>query len=245
MTSPLENPWLKIPRSAPFILPSDRDAISSFHDIVNNADQLKLNLLPIPYLGLPTAPIVLLNLNSGYHPLDDTLQSTSAFKRALRGCLRHADTKYPFFFLDPNIEGKEAGPGHLWWCRIFRIFTGEHSYELCDLAKAFFCVEYLPYRSRRYLKLGSVLESQHYGFELVRDAMKRRALVVIMRSKQMWFDAIPDLEKYKNLHIANNPRNPVLSQANLPQGFPQILRILARLRRGNTKTDVAKITRTA
>jgi hypothetical protein len=142
MTEPLPNPWLRLPRTAPFVLRADRAAVDAFNSQAREEHVLHLNLLPIPFLGRQDAPIVLLNLNPGYHPDDDTLQASPYFVGSCRQCLKHSLGDYPFFFLDPHIEGNQPGPGHRWWNRILRPLLKLYRPEL--LAHALLCVEFFP-----------------------------------------------------------------------------------------------------
>lgn len=167
----------------------------------------------------------MLNLNPGYHRDDEILQATSYFKRSCRHCLNHNQMEYPLFYLDPKIEGDAPGPGNRWWSRILRELNDVFEAKL--LSRMFFCVEYFPYRSRRFLNPG-LLPSQAYGFELVRAAMRRKAVVVLMRSRRMWIEAIPELADYPKLIVLRNPRNPVLSRGNTPEGFDGIVRAIKR-----------------
>jgi hypothetical protein len=49
-----------------------------------------------------------------------------------------------------------------------------------------------------------------------------------MRSKRIWFKAIPELERnQKNLIILRNPRNPTLSKGNMKEGeYERVLKAL-------------------
>jgi hypothetical protein len=79
-----------------------------------------------------------------------------------------------------------------------------------------FCASsFSPYRSRSFAKLSAILDSQLYGFHLVRAAISRGAEIVLMRSKRLWFDAVPELRTYERLHLVANPRNPVISSLNV------------------------------
>ena len=225
----LKNPWEALPKKAPYILPTDRATITAFNQRASERFGIVEHLMPVPYLGSPEAPVVLLNLNPGYHPDDETRQVTPRFVRASRECLAHDTKKFPFgfYFLDPLIEGTDddMGPGTRWWCKgVFPRLLEDFGNEV--LARTFFCVEYFPYRSHEFRHLGNVLESQEYSFELVRAAMRRRALIIILRSGPRWCDAIPELARYARAFSLNSLRNPRLSPRNCPDGFPHILRAL-------------------
>ena len=61
----MDNPWGQLPEQAPYVLPADATAVESFNRRARDNHILHTEKLPEPYLGDPTAPIVLLNLNGG------------------------------------------------------------------------------------------------------------------------------------------------------------------------------------
>ena len=173
--------------------------------------------------------MLLLNLNPGYNSEDETRQTTKRFVYASRRCLVHKEKKFPFgfYFLDPRIEGSESdqGPGTQWWRKKF----GSRMLEQFGndvVARTFFCVQYFPYRSREFRHLGVILESQRYGFDLVRAALGRKATVIIMCSAELWRDAVPELRHYQRVFALANPRNPTLTEGNCWNGYQYILRAL-------------------
>ena len=56
--------------------------------------------------------------------------------------------------------------------------------------------------------------------------MERKAIIIILRSRKLWFEAIPKLEKYENLYFTNSYLNTILSENNLSKTFPKIVNIL-------------------
>ena len=226
----LDNPWKRLPRKAPFFLPEDRSAIDAFNGSASDRYRIRGDTLPVPYLGLPDAPILLLNLNPGYSAEDASRQRTARFQRAARKCLVHEAEGFSsgFYFLDSRCEGIDAdlGPGTRWSWRIFGRLRAAFGNEL--LARSFFCVEYFLYHSYEFRRLPIILDSQRYGVELVRSAVARRALIIIMRSGALWRAVVPELGRYSRIFSLKNPRMPVLSDRNCPDGFPHIVRILDR-----------------
>jgi hypothetical protein len=223
----VKNPWTKLPRKPPFILPSDRTAIAAFNKRVPLKFRIVDHLFPVPYLGRPDAPILLLNLNPGYNPEDEYRQTSERFVQVSKRVLRHQEKKSPFYFLDARVEGAEndIGPGTRWWWKKFgRQLRENFGTEL--LGNTFFCVQYFPYRSREFRELGPVLESQRYSFELVRTAMRRKAMIIIMRSRQLWYKSMPELEEYSLAFTLRNPRNPTLTRRNFPTGFFKMMKII-------------------
>jgi hypothetical protein len=222
----MENPWTKLPKTKPFILESDRESIEQFNQASSCEHILHTDLLPIPFLGNPSAPILLLNLNPGFHCDDNVFQKTIKFEDASRNCLIHGETDYPLYFLDSMLESQQGGPGYKWWSRILGQLLKKFDAKL--LSQNIFCVEYFPYRSIKFRQQKKTLESQLYGFYLVRLAMQRQAQIILMRAKKHWFQAIPELAFYDKdkLHTLKNPRNPSISEGNLPGSFNKIVRAI-------------------
>lgn len=94
-------------------------------------------------------------------------------------------------------------------------------------ARAILNVQYAPYRSNAYKPTRRRLDSQVYGFELVRQAVERGALIIAFRSARLWKEAVPELENYERFYELSNPRNPVLSKQQL--GAERYQQLLAEL----------------
>ncbi len=63
----MNNPWLELPSTAPYLLESDRQQVETFNRTAKPNHRIYDDLLPEPYLGNPsTASIVLLSLNPGF-----------------------------------------------------------------------------------------------------------------------------------------------------------------------------------
>ena len=226
----MENPWIKLSKTEPFILESDKESIERFNLISKSEHILHTHLLPIPFLGNPSAPILLLNLNPGFHCDDNVCQKTIKFEDASRNCLVHGEADYPLYFLDSLLEGQQGGAGYKWWSRILSQLLKKFDAKL--LSQNIFCVEYFPYRSIKFRQQKKILDSQLYGFHLVRLAMQRQAQIILMRAKKHWFQAIPELASYNKdkLHTLKNPRNPSISEGNLPESFNEIICTIERAR---------------
>ena len=217
----MDNPWRHVPQQPPYVLPPDLPAVTSFNQRVGEDHQIHAELLPEPYLGDPTAPIVLLNLNPGFSEHDHLLLDDPLGQALSRKNLLHQPMDYPFFLLDPRIA---YAPGAKWWKArlgaLIRLVGVEAvAHKIC-------CVEYFPYHSRKYGDLGHIIESQRYGFHLVEQAIERRALIVAMRSRRFWCEQVPRLSTYNQLHACSNWRRPYISSGNLPATFTTIEHIL-------------------
>ncbi len=216
----MENPWGELPAEALFVLESDRAPIVAFNASAPQDAFVHLELLPEPFVGRPGAPVVLLNLNPGFSAKDSESHSNSTFAAVLRENLLHAELDYPFYLLNPELPGL----GYWWWERKLRRLIRDCGQE--TVARNLLCVEYFPYHSRRYQHHKLRVPSQEYSFSLVRAAIARGSLVVLMRAKRQWLGAVPELESYPQLLELKNPQNPTVSPGNCPDGYSRIVHVI-------------------
>lgn len=137
----IANPWSLLPQSGNnFILPIDQIVVSNHNFKSDDNYRFHSELIPEPFIGNKSAPIVALNAN-------------------------------PFKFLN--------------------------------------------------------LPSQQYSCQLVKMAIDREAFIILMRSKNVWFDLVPRLNDYKNLIIMNNPQQTYFSPGNMPR-YNEVDEIISR-----------------
>ena len=217
----MHNPWLLLPETTPFVLPSDKKSILDFNSYAKQEHQIHLELLPEPYLGNPRAKIVLLNLNPGFSKSDILFHRDNAyFANTSRANLRHEGQEYPFYLLDPK---NLAAPGSGWWRRKLRWLIDR--YGLKKVANEICVIEYFPYHSAKFgFREGT--PSQRYSHYLVEEAMKSDALIIQMRSRALWQNSNPRLSSYHHYYELKNPQNPAISGNNCPDGYRKILSIL-------------------
>src|ERR1700688_5017120 len=102
-TMTLLNPWVDLPTIQPYVLERDAHAIETFNSVARADQRYHLEILPEPFLGLPTADIVLLSLNPGYSPEEERFHHLDDyFRRVALANLAHAEQTYPFYFLEPG-----------------------------------------------------------------------------------------------------------------------------------------------
>jgi hypothetical protein len=219
----MQNPWVHLPETAPFLLEIDRSLIQNFNSRAKSHHQIHHELFPEPYTGNPRANIILLNLNPGFYDRNARfLNGDVFFQKTSRANLAHTIQDYPFYLLDPrNINS----PGYYWYKRKFgrlieRFGTKRVAEEIC-------VIEYFPYTTQHF-GCNFQVPSQKYSFYLVEEAMKRNALIIQMRSKGIWQKAIPALINYPRYFILKNPQNPTISDNNCPDGYPEIVEVFAR-----------------
>jgi hypothetical protein len=218
----MENPWLTLPDEAPYCLASDSRLLHEFNSAANDATRIHLEIMPEPFLGRPESKVVLLNLNPGfsdeeqqYHDLDQY------FRNATLDNLAYRPQPYPFYFLDPTVQS----PGHVWWRSRLRSLIERFSAE--QLAQDLLCVEYFPYHSRRYDRRVPFVASQEYGFDIVRHAIQRGAVILTMRAAALWLAAVPELAE-GNTYRLNSSQSVYVTMANCPAGYSAIVDALSR-----------------
>ena len=70
------------------------------------------------------------------------------------------------------------------------------------------------------------LPSPQYSFGLVRSALARNAVIVIIRSERLWRAALPELTHPPRCYCLHNPQHVVVTPNNCPDGYGEILAAL-------------------
>ncbi len=188
--------------------------------------ELKNDLLSEPFIGNPeTAKVLFLALNPGFDKEDPTVHQKTKFKKIIDDNINLRETEFPYYYLHEDSSLVDD-PGFVWCRRIFKELINEIPAKI--LAQEICCIQFHGYHSSRYKSLGRApLHSQKKTFELIRTAMNNKTTIVLMRSRKIWYNAIPELDGYKFLIQLNNPRNPTISRGNMKPGeFEKILRVL-------------------
>lgn len=216
------NPWLALPKSAPFVLNNELDMVRAHNEhkrcISKPSGKINLNLRPVPYIGNPSAPVVLLTLNPGDKPGDFEGQSNETYKALSERNLVH---EAGYYYLDPNLP---KCPGKEYAHRQFK----EPLADLADvpadvILDGVFLAQYMPYHSNEFVDTGMKLPSQQYTFSLVSKAITRGALVIALRSSKLWCEVLPELVDYSNFYSCSNPRSPTLSRRSLPTAYDRMI----------------------
>ena len=230
----MPNPWVDLPDSSPYVHPADAQVLAQRAAAFGTEHAIHLECLPEPFLGDPTAPVVLLSLNPGFDPRDPEVHREPRFVAACRANIRHERVEYPFFLLARDLSDT---PGGTYWRGKLRhlAMRVKHALDLADdedawrvVARNVACIEYHGYHSRKYRSLGAELFTQRYGRELVGAAIERGAVVLALRSVDEWLAAVPTLPSYAQRHTLRNARNVVVTPTNCPGGWVSVVtRILA------------------
>lgn len=219
------NPWLDLPQQAPFIAPCDIEALK---DRKYKLDGLRFDAFPEPYGGnINTAKVVCLLLNPGFEDADVTTNFDNPYwVREIRANLEHK-TESPFYYLSSKVQ--ETG-GYRWWTAKLK-FLEKAGVTHDELSSGIMMVEFFPYHSVSYTYNKQYVPSQLYQFHLVREAMRLGKTIIIMRARNIWIKAIPELATYPYLEL-NSPQNVSISRANLDNknGVGTFDKVTAKLR---------------
>lgn len=199
------NPWQNL--KPLYVLPEDF-AVIVHH---RNYSNLRLDMMPGQFIGgLDNAEVVFLLLNPGFNEGDITSDlHLSSFANDIH--LNHTDPYgSPFYVFNEGYEHTEI---YKWWARILKVLI-DAGVSIPTLRTKVMTIEYFPYHSVNYKNL-PIVPSQQLAFDLVNEAMEREKTIVVMRSKDLWYGAIPGLESYENKMIIKNPRAPYISPKNL------------------------------
>lgn len=233
------NPWLDLPVGPQYVLPKDKEAIEEFNRTAGPDHFLHIDkILPEPFVGSKDAPILLLSNNPGFSENEEKLRARQSprFRELMRKNLNHGDSDYPFVFLHPDLESNDNGDG--WWQRRLRHLIDKFGTQA--VARSVLNVVYFPYPSREYghQRLHLPSHAQEYSFDLVRNAVERKAVVVLLRSgkgnQKAWLEAVPKLNGYDWFHLGSNPRAPHISPGNCPGFFDNVVEAIATFLKSRT-----------
>lgn len=207
------NPWSDLPEVPPIVAAVDRPYLTDVD--VARAD-LKLHLEPVPFLGDPrTAKVVVLGLNPGWVPATDIDERGEyAAQNRLNLTFR---SRTSFFSLDPALA---STPGYRWWTSRWRLVAQIVGPQ--RLRDGLACVEWFPYHSATFRRLSTTLPSQLFGFALVRHAIRRGACIVVMRSRRLWQESVPELNACDPIEL-RVPRSAFVTPSNVGEhGFQRV-----------------------
>lgn len=217
----MNNPWLQLPLRPPFLLPVDAPYVATFNQFAAPSIAIDTNLMPGPFIGDPTAPVIILALNPGWSPRDRIVNRHPVFRRRVRDNLQH-----PRGARFMPLDGDPTRPGAQWWRRNLKALMTEVGEECA--ARGLCCLEYFPYHSRTFGHVALRLPSQEYTFELLRRALARKAVVVLTRGARLWTGAVPELADYSRLVSTKNARSASISPKNCGPRFKMVVRQLRR-----------------
>jgi len=203
------NPWSALSQSGPYVLEQDYRAVEVFNSTAEPKHRLEIETIPEPFLGRLDAPIVVLLLNPG-SPEDES------YREELLTLFRA-----PSMMRDhPYIRRRQ-----LWWSKLVKGLRRDGMRD-DQISQSILSVEFFPYRSKSFGCAHVRLPSQEFSFHLVRQAMQRKAVIVLARGLKCWLGAVPQLQAHGMIKLGN-PRSASLSRSNVgPEAHTRLLAAL-------------------
>jgi hypothetical protein len=217
----LQNPWKEIEESGYMIHPKDEAVIKLHNDSVDKKYRFLLHLAPEPWIGSINSSLVVLYANPGATDFD--LTGKPQFKareinRLARTNLRQEPSLFPHFFFSPEMDETQ---GQAWY---FKTFGDLLQYaKPIDISNRLLTCEMAPYHSKNWRQPTVKIPTQSYTEFLVKEAMERRAIILIHRGSKYWLEQIENLNKYPLAFRPNSAQSPYVSKGNYSRAFDSIL----------------------
>ena len=229
----IENPWLTFSptEGEPKVHPTDLPFFQGFNKGMGarkGSDKknylLAEHLEPFPYLGNSKANVLVLMANPGVSEKEKNPKfriNASKLEQNRRN-LRHEDLESIRSRIDsPNQPEMESA----WFKPRVRELVAETSVE--RVTQGLFLVNFHAYHSRSWHPIPFTFPTQYYSFDLVSEAVRRDALIIMSRNMLGWFTAVPGLFDHKNRVEFESTRSVYLTEGNL--GKTAFKKLLERL----------------
>jgi hypothetical protein len=215
------NPWLNYKFENSTVHNEDLDLINQFNSKAKTDFQYSDVLLPDPYIGSLNSKLMLLALNPGLSDSDfDVHKNTNYIEHHWKN-INQTELDYPFYYLNPKLDC----PGTHWWHNKLKWIIQD--LNLKNVANNICCLQLTPYHSVRFKRNPKQLHTQSFIAHTLKEHIKKGYPIVIMRSKKLWVELVPELGTYQNAFLLRNPRNPTLSPNNIgDENYLKLLEIL-------------------
>lgn len=225
----MANPWLEFVKNLDdnnLVLEQEKEIIEKFNNSTNETYKVHTEIMPAPFMGnVLTSPIVLLTLNPGYDEKEEEKDYYNEYKSYWKNEIQHIHSvpELPLFCLEDKYVKYSD-----YWLKKFMPLISVSSKE--KVAQNISIIQFFPYHTKKYKDmpkrlLKGYLGSQKYNFELVKQAIERKAIIIILRKKRLWFEAIPKLNNERT-RFTNSALNTIQSEKNLGGTFREVVDIL-------------------
>jgi len=242
-----KSPWID---TVGFVAKEDVDTLKKYKsEDLKEEHQIHTDLPAQPIVGnVEKSELILLLLNPGFDEADYEEQAKhELFKEQNNLCLQLNEKAY-FYLFDDIYHGTAHSR---WWHkkmffekdeRLYKeYFGGEVNYKEF-LKEKLLVLEYFPYHSKKWHGSfeKSYLETQKFTFDILRYCMEQGKTIIIMRAKNQWMKAVPELAKY-DYYFLKNHQNVFISSGNVldkeenvkaPNGINMLERVFSDLTNG-------------
>lgn len=221
----MENPWAEFQHSDKMVNDLDRNVVDAFNAKAKEIYKFQLHLAPEPWIGSPTANVVVLMANPGASAADVAgivqPKHELILERSIRN-LRHELTDYPHFFFDPELAGTIGQD--VWYFRTYKEVLKRVDQR--SISQQLLTCEIVPYHSSKWKSPKVGMPTQAYTVHLIRQAIKRNAMILLHRGERHWMSQVPELGEYGNLWRPNSLQQSAVSPGNYPLAFDSIVEAL-------------------
>jgi len=238
-----KNPWKELSTSIEnnnfnlietHSLEMDNSIIDFFNRSQSDIYKLRTSMLPAHFTGnILESKIVLLASNPGF--VEKEVENFYCNPKFIK--MRIEDLTFAKKnFISNDIERVSESP---YWNQKLRWVIDEIGFE--NTSKNISLLQFNPYHSIKFKEIpkkyfqesnsNNYLPSQNYGFELLRNCISQGKLIVVLRSKKAWFNAVSELIEYEKkgrVITIKNKRQPTLSPNNFEteNGYNQLITAL-------------------
>jgi hypothetical protein len=217
--------WASPPTAPPYYAhPEDGPYVDAFNRVrgehAGGKYRLRTDLLPEPVLGPHDARLVILNKNPTLDEADPELHHQDGpYREALLTNLRSSLGQFPHVL--PRRPFGTSHSGAWWRPRLRQLIEAAGGGD--QLASRLLAVEFHGYHAAGYHAIPVTLPSQLAAFGLVREALDRGALILVMRGRELWEVAIPELGDHPNVLHGKNPQSVYVTPDNVDGDFERVL----------------------
>lgn len=221
----MNNPWLDLEISNSMVHPNDREIVDFHNRNSKQKYQFLLHLAPEPWIGRVNSAVVILLANPGATDLDlrgkPQYKADQIIQKSFSN-IKQEKMDYPHFFFDPELNGTQ---GQKWYFKAFKSLLKDFSAQ--HLSQNIMTCEMAPYHSKNWKQPRDNFRTQKYTNQLVKDSMEREALILVHRSRKLWYEMIPGLDKYPYKYLPSSWQSASISPGNYKKAFESIQMKLA------------------
>lgn len=215
-------------------LERDETIIQAFNQKQSDIYRFRTSMMPAHFTGnILNSKIVLLATNPGYvEKEEENFYCNPKFIKERINDLTFSSSN----FISNDKERVKESP---YWNQKLRWLIEEVDFD--KVSKHISLLQFNPYHSIKFKEVAkkyykgistdNYLDSQLYGFELLKNCIKQGKLIVVLRSKKPWFKAVRELNEYEQTGMVitiKNKRQPFLSPNNFEteNGFNKLVQAL-------------------
>ncbi len=215
----MENVWRNIPAVPPYILDQDKYVIREMNYLYGGTPKkVQTQMLPEPFIGNIHAPILILTNSPGFDEENDLIWHTDErLQRLARTNLNQEDSDYPLYFLNPEIRESPGAKWHYGKLRelIFRTSLENVAANVCSIPS-------FPYHTSLFTGIpkkvsDEILPSQKYTRYIVREAIRRQAVIILASGKKEWETLVPGLSDYSQRYVLRSKQSQHITPGNFDE----------------------------